>query len=157
MKPKQNKAYNVLVDEIAQVVQQSQVYAVQSVQRTASLVYWEIGKLIIEKQQQYGWGTSIVENLSMDILAKIGAAQSWSARSLRLMRRLYEDYSQATINDESNEKQAVSHLQNTNGKQPVADLQNIKQLISEVPWGQNILILQKVKDTQTRYFISIRL
>jgi len=157
MKPKQNKAYNVLVDEIAQVVQQSQVYAVQSVQRTASLVYWEIGKLIIEKQQQYGWGTPIVENLSMDILAKIGAAQSWSARNLRLMRQLYEDYSQATINDESNEKQAVSHLQNTNGKQPVADLQNIKQLISEVPWGQNILILQKVKDTQTRYFISIRL
>ena len=164
MKPKQNKAYKILVEQIAQVVQQSRVHAVKTVQQTTNLLYWEIGKLIIERQNEYGWGASIVDNLSMDLQAKIGAGQSWSSRNLRLMRQLYEDYSQLTVSEKSNVKQIVSHLTKSNTrrlssnktlpnvKQPVSHLENIKLLVSEVPWGQNILILQKVKDMQARLF-----
>src|SRR5580700_2292835 len=95
-KIEQNKAYKIFVDEIAQVVQQSREHAVKSVQRTANLMYWEIGKLIISRQDQYGWGNAIIENLSADLQARIGAGQSWSPRNLRFMRQLYEEYAAYT-------------------------------------------------------------
>jgi predicted nuclease of restriction endonuclease-like (RecB) superfamily len=53
-------------------------------------------------------------------------------------------------------KQAVSHLDNEpkdlNLKQADSDLAKVKQLVSLLPWGQNILIIQKVKDHQARLF-----
>lgn len=152
MKPAQNKAYKVFVNEIAQVVQQSRTYAVSHVQRTTNLMYWEIGKLIIDRQNQYGWGKAIIENLSIDLQAKVGAGQSWSPRNLQFMRQLYEEYAVLLIDEKSNVKQVVSDLKKTNVKQPVSDLEKVKQLVAEVPWGQNILILQKVKDTRARLY-----
>ena len=164
MKREQNKAYKVLLQEIIQVVKQSQVYAVRSVQRATNLLYWEVGKMIIERQNQYGWGASVVEKLSIDLQDQIGAGQSWSARNLRMMKQLYEEYTLLINNDFTNVKQVVSHLNYTNVKQPVshlpkrnakkvnANIDQLKQLIAEVPWGQNILILQKVKELKARIF-----
>jgi predicted nuclease of restriction endonuclease-like (RecB) superfamily len=37
-------------------------------------------------------------------------------------------------------------------KQPVSLLENLKRLVSEVPWGHNILILQRVKEIKARTF-----
>jgi len=152
MRPAQNKDYKVFVNDVAQLVHQSRDFAARSVQQTANLMYWEIGKLIIDRQAQYGWGASIVDKLSTDLQKKIGSGQSWSPRNLRLMRQFYEEYSQPTVAKSINVKQLVSHLKNTNLKQAVSDLKNIKQLVSLVPWGQNILILQKVKNVQARLF-----
>ncbi len=152
MKPAQTKDYKALVNDIAQLVQRSQLHAARSVQQTANLMYWEIGQLIIERQAQHGWGTAIVEKLSIDLQKKVGTGPSWSPRNLRLMRQFYEEYSQPTIAKTINVKQLVSDLKNTNVKQAVSHLKNIKQLVSMVPWGQNILILQKVKNIQARLF-----
>ncbi len=164
MKPAQKTAYKAFVNEVAEVVQQSREYAVKSVHRSMNLLYWEIGKLIIDRQQQYGWGKAIVENLSIDLQKKIGPGQSWSSRNLWLMRQLFEEYAQLPANRDTKLKQPVSDMKKTklkqvvsdmtksNLKQPVSDLEKIKQLVAEVPWGQNILILQKVKDIKARVF-----
>jgi predicted nuclease of restriction endonuclease-like (RecB) superfamily len=186
MKRRQDTPYEAFVNEVAQMVQQSREHAIRSVQRTANLMYWEIGKLIISRQEQYGWGKAIVDKLSADLQERIGVGQSWSPRNLRMMRQLYEEYSvyinepnvkqavshleiSATKKSLSNKKspnvkQAVSHLKiinakqitsnskSTNVKQAVSHLENLKDFIAEVPWGQNILILQKVKDIKARLF-----
>jgi predicted nuclease of restriction endonuclease-like (RecB) superfamily len=55
----------------------------------------------------------------------------------------------------TNVKQLVSHLSFHNTDEPVAITEIVKQLVSEVPWGQNILILQKVKDIEARIFYLI--
>jgi pyruvate-formate lyase-activating enzyme len=82
------------------------------------------------------------------------------------MRQLYDEYTQLTNNKPTNVKQLVSHLANTNVKQAIShlvkpnskqivnDLNKVKQLVSKVPWGQNILILQMVKELKQGYFIS---
>jgi hypothetical protein len=72
------------------------------VQTISNRLYWNIGELIIKKQQEYGWGKSIVEKLSVDLPQYVGDGASWSPRNLRLMRQLVDEY--------SNVKQAVSHL-----------------------------------------------
>lgn len=129
-------AYTAFVTEIVNLIQKHRVQAVQSIQTISNQLYWNIGEIIIKKQEEFGWGTSIVEQLSKDLTCQIGEGVSWSPRNLRFMRQLVDEYS--------------------NVKQPVSHLKNIKQLVSEVSWGHNILILQKVKDSKARlsYFIK---
>jgi predicted nuclease of restriction endonuclease-like (RecB) superfamily len=127
-----NAAYQQFLTEIVNLVQNHRVQAVQVVQTISNKLYWSIGELIIKKQQEYGWGKSIVEQLSKDLNRYIGEGSSWSPRNLWFMRQLVDEYS--------------------NLKQPVSDLEKVKQLVSEVPWGHNILILQKVKNIKARVF-----
>ncbi|MFH1471834.1 MAG: DUF1016 N-terminal domain-containing protein [Nanoarchaeota archaeon] len=67
--------YQEFLAEIVNMVQNHRALAVQTVQTVSNLLYWNIGELIIQKQEQYGWGKSIVKQLSKDlniyILAKV--------------------------------------------------------------------------------------
>jgi len=127
-----NEAYQQFLNEIVNMVKIHRTRAVQSVQTISNHLYWNIGELIIKKQLENGWGKSIVEQLSKDLNRHIGEGVSWSPRNLWFMRQLVDDY--------------------TNPHQPVSEIENLKQLVSEVPWGHNILILQKVKDVKARIF-----
>ena len=142
--------------EIVNLVQNHRALAVQTVQTVSNQLYWNIGELIIKRQQEYGWGKSIVEKLSKDMNRHIGEGVSWSPRNLLFMRQLVEEYSNMNQagSEISNVKQPASHLELENLKQPVShlELENLKQLVSEVSWGHNILILQKVKDLNARIF-----
>jgi predicted nuclease of restriction endonuclease-like (RecB) superfamily len=144
IKPDKNstkEAYQVFLNEIVNLVQQHRVLAVQSVQTISNKLYWNIGELILQKQKEYGWGKSIVEQLSKDLPLHVGEGVSWSPRNLWFMRQLVNEY--------SNLNQAGSDLELSNMKQLVSEM---KQLVSEIPWGHNILIFQKVKDNKTRIF-----
>lgn len=124
--------YQEFLAEIVNLVQNHRALAVQTVQTVSNLLYWNIGELIIQKQEQYGWGKSIVKQLSKDLNIHIGEGVSWSPRNLWFMRQLVDEYSKV--------------------KQPVSLLENLKWLVSEVPWGHNILILQRVKEIKARIF-----
>lgn len=128
------EAYQQFVTEIVNLVQNHRVQAAQVVQTISNELYWNIGELIVEKQKIHGWGNSIVELLSKDLVRHVGEGVSWSPRNLRFMRQMVVEY--------SNVKQLASHL-------PYTD---VKQLVSQIPWGHNILILQKVKDPKARIF-----
>ncbi len=58
---------NLHIDFIADIKQQiksAQYRALQNVNKEQILLYWNIGKTILDRQLQYGWGKSIVEILS---------------------------------------------------------------------------------------------
>lgn len=124
--------YQGFLQEVVSLVQKHRILAIRQVQSAANELYWNIGELILARQEQYNWGKSVVERLSIDLTENVGKGVSWSPRNLWFMRQLVSEY--------------------TNMKQPVSELQKLKQLVSEVPWGQNILIIQKVKDYKARIF-----
>lgn len=124
--------YQQFLLEIVNLVQTHRTLAVKSVQTISNQLYWSIGEVILKKQQEHGWGKAVVEQLSRDLNRHIGEGVSWSPRNLWFMRQLVDEYS--------------------NLSQPVSGMKNLKQLVSEVPWGHNILILQKVKDIKARVF-----
>lgn len=127
-----SKAYQQFLTEIVTLVQSHRVLAVQSVQTISNRVYWNIGELILKKQQVHGWGKSIVEQLNNDLNHHIGEGLSWSPRNLWFMRQLVSEYS--------------------NLNHPGSEIKALKKLVSEVPWKHNILILQKGKDNKARIF-----
>ena len=61
-----NKLYQQLFAEVKQKIQQAQVKAVVAVNQELLVLYWEIGKLIVERQAKEGWGAKVREQLSKD-------------------------------------------------------------------------------------------
>jgi predicted nuclease of restriction endonuclease-like (RecB) superfamily len=151
-------AYQNFVTEVVHLVQHHRVQAIQAVQSISNQLYWNIGELIINKQKEFGWGNAVVEQLSKDLTHQVGDGVSWSPRNLRSMKQLVEAYSllNQTGLEMPNMKQPVSYLEKMD-KFPIlnqadSELEKVKQLVSQIPWGHNILIIQKVKDHQARLF-----
>ena len=124
--------YEILLSDVENAVQAHRLLAIETVQSISNQLYWNIGELIIDNQQKFGWGQSVILKLSQDLPNLIGEGVSWSTRNLQFMKQLVLEY--------SNVKQAASHLE------------NLKKLIANVPWYHNIIILQKVKETNARIF-----
>ncbi len=56
-----SKEYGLLLENIKKAIQSERTRAIQQLTRSLILIYWDIGKQIVESQNEYGWGKSIVE------------------------------------------------------------------------------------------------
>jgi len=117
--------YNNFVSNIKQRIRDAQYTALKSVNKEAIELNWDIGKMIVEKQELLGWGKSVVEQLSKDLQAEFFGQSGWSARNLWLMKQFYETY-------RSNE--------------------NLQPMVAEISWTHNILIMSKCKEDLEREF-----
>ena len=123
--------YNEFLSVVATAVQQHRLQAIESVQTIANQLYWNIGELIIKKQSEFGWGKSVINLLSQDLPNIIGEGVSWSPRNLQFMKQLVSEY--------TNMKPSVSHLDNSNVKQAVSHLEYVlskklpEELIGKLP------------------------
>ncbi len=120
--------YIEFLKEIKKKIVVARIDAYRSLNKNLIKLYWEIGKIIVERQQKYGWGTNIVQKLSRDLLAELKGQVGFSANNLWRMRNFYLAY-------RGNPKLA--------------------QLVQEIPWGQNIVIMQRIKIEKIReYYIE---
>jgi predicted nuclease of restriction endonuclease-like (RecB) superfamily len=119
------KDYKAFFTEIKEKIYQSQYEAMKQVNKALIKLYWDIGKSIVEKQQQHKWGKSVVENLAADLQKEFAGASGYSARNLWYMRTFYDQYKQ-------NEK--------------------LQPMVAEISWSHNIMIMEKCKDDQEREF-----
>lgn len=69
--------------------------AARAVNRDIILLYWDIGRGIVEKQQALGWGESVVEMVSADLRRAFSGMRGFSANNLWLMRQFFLEYSAA--------------------------------------------------------------
>ena len=98
--------------------------------------YWELGKMITEKEQH--WGDKLIERLAKDLKEEFPDMKGFSSSNLKYCKRFYLFY-QVTIG-----QQVVDQLQS-----PDSIIQN---LTTKIPWGHNILIFSKSKDLQEAHF-----
>lgn len=119
------KDYPALLAEVKARVQSAQYAALRAVNKELVGLYWDIGRLIVERQQIEGWGKGVVEQLSTDLRAAFPGVGGFSAQNLWYMRQLFQEYS------------AEPKLQ---------------PLVGEIAWSHNLVILSRCKDAQEREF-----
>ncbi len=147
---KEIETYGKLLDEIKVRLRNAQVKAALSVNAEMIQLYYDIGKMIYQRQQQYEWGAKIIKKLAIDIKNELPEKKGFSERNLEFMVQFYNEYNQYF----QFPKQAVSEMKQI-PKQPVSELKRIsqttdiknvefrKQTVSQIPWGHNILLMQK--------------
>ncbi|MCX6583460.1 MAG: PDDEXK nuclease domain-containing protein [Candidatus Aminicenantes bacterium] len=126
------KQYGNLLNDIKNRIRHAQAKAVFSANAEMIQMYFDIGKMILEKQQNEGWGSAVIPQLAKDIRNELPEQKGFSERNIGYMIRFAREYSINPI------------LQ-----QPVAKLPD-NHLLWKVPWGHHALLMEKIKDQSIR-------
>ncbi len=89
--------YADLLADIKTRVRTAQVRAAFVVSRELILLYWSIGRDILNRQQAEGWGTKVIERLTKDLGAEFPGVEGFSSRNLKYMLSLAEAWPEAEI------------------------------------------------------------
>jgi predicted nuclease of restriction endonuclease-like (RecB) superfamily len=131
--------YKQWLAEIKNKVRSAQLKAATVVNSALIEFYWELGKMIVEKQEQTAWGDKVINQLSKDLQKEFTDIKGLSRSNLYYTKQFYLFYK------EHNGQQPVDSLFHLSGgkivQQPVG--QFVQQLVAQIPWGHNILIFSK--------------
>ena len=116
--------YGPFLEQIKQRIQTARIQASLAVNRHLLDLYWSIGREIAARQETHGWGDNILPQLAKDLQAAFPGVSGFSRRNLYRMRALYLAY---------------------HGHSEI-----VPQLVAQIPWGHNIILLEKVKDPTVR-------
>lgn len=78
--------YTAFLRSLKERIQQAQIKAALAVNKELTLLYWQIGREILTRQQQEGWGTKIVDQLAKDLKREFPDIKGFSSRNLKYMR-----------------------------------------------------------------------
>ncbi|MCK9631032.1 MAG: PDDEXK nuclease domain-containing protein [Methanoregula sp.] len=130
--------YPEFIASLKNRIRSAQVNAVVSVNRELIILYWQIGRDLVEKQDVAGWGTKIIDTLARDLQGEFPGAGGFSRTNLYRMRAFFQAYPPVPI-----VPQAVGQ---TSCPLPEA--------ILHIPWGHNVILIEKVKDPVRRIWYA---
>lgn len=132
--------YAELLEDLKDRIRRTQVRAATAASRELIRLYWDIGREIVQRQKQEGWGKSIVDCLSADIQRAFPGIKGFSARNVLRMRAFFLAYTQEVAFS----PQAAANLTDANPPQVAA----------EIPWFHNVVLIEKVKDPTQRLWYA---
>ena len=115
--------YQTFLQSIRTHVQRAQLQALVAVNKELILLYWQIGRAILERQKERGWGAKVIDQLSEDLHAAFPEMKGFSQRNLKYMRSFAEAYPQE---------------------------QFVQEVLAQITWYHHITLLEKVKDEKER-------
>lgn len=121
--------YFSFVDSLKERVRTTQVRASLAVNSELVLLYWHIGRGIISRQNELGWGAKVVDQISKDLRAAFPEMKGFSARNIKYMRAFAEAWPKEEF---------------------------VQQAVAQIPWGHNVRILDKIQDHETRRFYVLK-
>lgn len=117
--------YALALAQIKERVRKAQYAALKSVNKQLVGLYWDIGRIIVERQAAEGWGTAIVQQLAGDLRREFPGVGGFSASNLWRMKAFHEAY-------RASEKLAP--------------------LVREIAWSHNVIIMERCADPLEREF-----
>lgn len=157
-------SYAAITAKIKVEIETARLKAAISVNQHLLILYWKIGRIILEQQNSEGWGAKVIERLSADLRKEFPDMKGTSARNLGYMKSFAEAYpefvQQAAAQMEGNtikEQLTIQNSENSILQPAVAKLSSnliLQQVVAKLPWGQNVVILDKVKEQKARIFYA---
>lgn len=117
--------YIQLLDDLKARVRAARLQAALAANQELVLLYWHIGREILERQEALGWGARVVDRLARDLRAEFPEMKGFSPRNLKYMRAFAKAW---------------------------PDFEFVQQAAARIPWFHNATLLDKVKDPAVRRF-----
>jgi len=163
-----DKSYIAWLSEIKTKIRTTQIRAALAASAVLIQFYYELGRMITEKQTQTQWGDKLVERLANDLRSEFPEMQGFSRGNLLYCKRFYVFFntnyhllSPIDISLVKQQEEITQSLATQNDKivpQPVEQLKisPVKRFLEDVvfnlPWGHVRVIIEKVKDLRTAAF-----
>jgi predicted nuclease of restriction endonuclease-like (RecB) superfamily len=123
MEPLAPDSYAQFLADLKSRIQAVQLRASVAVNRELVLLYWQIGRDILERQRRESWGAKVIDRLAADLKREFPDMKGFSVRNLKYMRR----FAQVWTEDEF-----------------------VQQVAAQLPWFHNCVLLDKVADGNER-------
>ena len=108
---------------IKQRIQEERLRVVLTANTAMSLLYWDIGRMILERQERAGWGAKVVDRLAADLHEAFPDMKGFSPRNLKYMRAFAAAWPERSF---------------------------VQQAAAQIPWFHNCLLLDRVADAAAR-------
>jgi predicted nuclease of restriction endonuclease-like (RecB) superfamily len=89
--------YEQLLRDLKSRIRSAQIKAALAVNRELVLLYWQIGREILHRQGQEGWGTKVIDRLAKDLKQEFPEMKGFSSRNLKYMRTFAEAWTDEQI------------------------------------------------------------
>ena len=93
-------------------------------------LYWDIGKEILYRQKNEGWGAKVIDRLSKDLKESFPDLNGFSPRNLSNMKKFAEVWTDHSI---------------------------LQQVVAKIPWRSNIVLMDKLQDIESRLWYAKKL
>jgi predicted nuclease of restriction endonuclease-like (RecB) superfamily len=144
--------YVETLSEIKRRVQEERLRVVLSANSAMVRLYWDIGRMILERQDRAGWGAKVIDRLAADLREAFPEMKGFSPRNLKYMRAFAAAWPDKAIVQEPLARIAWYHnlalLEKLTGSEE--RLWYARKAI-EHGWSHNILVLQIEGRAHKRY------
>lgn len=121
------KDYEAFLLDLKTRIRTAQVRAALAVNHELVLLYWQIGRDILTRQQQQGWGAKVIDALAKDLRHEFPEIKGFSSRNLKYMRAFAQSY---------------------------PDEQIVQEVLAQITWYHNIALLEKLKSREERLWYA---
>ena len=112
--------YLATIEQVKQEIKAAQYKAAVHVNTELIMLYHSIGCVI---NAHKSWGNKFIENLAQDIKLEFPQTTGYSVRNLKYMAKFAATY---------------------------PDSEFVQQVVAQIPWGHNVVLLDKVSDADER-------
>jgi predicted nuclease of restriction endonuclease-like (RecB) superfamily len=148
------KAYFNWIQSLKQKIQSAQLKANIAVNEALILLYWDIGKSIVEKQNEFSWGAKVVEQVAKDLKRELPNTNGFSRTNLFEMRKFYLFYKDSELVQQlgGQFEQPTKHKENLELVHQVGGQLPATNILRKIPWRHHVVILGKCKTIKEAQF-----
>ena len=115
--------------ELKTRIHTAQQRAALAVNRELVLLYWQIGRDILARQAEQGWGAKVIERLAHDLRTAFPQMKGFSPRNLKYMRAFAEAW---------------------------PDAEFVQAVLAQLPWYHQLALLDKLPDAESRRWYAAK-
>ena len=121
--------YLQFIEEIKNEIRKQRISVVLNANSSMLCLYWNIGKAILEKQEQEGWGAKVIDRMAKDLKEAFQDMSGFSPRNIKYMRKFAECW---------------------------PDFEIVQRVVAQIPWRTNIKLLDKLDNEESRIWYAYK-
>lgn len=120
-------SYLDFIEAIKKEIENQRLKVVLNANSSMICLYWNIGKAILQKQEEEGWGAKVIDRMAKDLKEAFPDISGFSPRNIKYMRKFAECW---------------------------PDFEIVQRIVAQIPWRSNISLMDKLPDEESRIWYA---
>ena len=116
-------SYMQFIEKIKEQIRTQRISVVMKANSSMICLYWTIGKAILEKQEEEGWGAKVIDRMAEDLKEAFPDMSGFSPRNIKYMRKFALCW---------------------------PDYEIVQRVVAQIPWRTNRTLLDKLDTAESR-------
>lgn len=120
-------SYLDFIEDVKKEIQKERISVVLNANSSMICLYWNIGRAILQKQKEEGWGSKVIDRMAKDLKEAFPDMSGFSPRNIKYMRKFAECW---------------------------PDFEIVQRVVAQIPWRTNRMLLDKLNTQEERLWYA---